>query len=74
MAFPRALSTGYDQERNRMLPSVAVIYALYTVESVGERNFDKIPAQQGLYLTKEARNLLEKRRIWKDEGELHEYI
>ena len=28
---------------------VAVIYALYTVESVGERNIDKIPAQLGSY-------------------------
>ena len=39
-----------------------MIYALYTVESVGERNVDKIPAQQGSYLNKEARNWMGKRR------------
>ena len=38
-----------------------MIYALYTVKSVGERNVDKIPAQQGLYLNKEARNWIEKK-------------
>ena len=32
--------------------NVTVIYALYTAESVGERNVDKIPAQQGSYLNK----------------------
>ena len=41
--------------------SVTVIYALYTVESVGERNVDKIPTQQGSYLNKEARNWMEKK-------------
>ena len=39
-----------------------MIYALYTVESVGEHNVDKIPAQQGSYLNKEARNWMGKRR------------
>ena len=38
-----------------------MIYALYTVESIRERNVDKIPAQQGLYLNKEARNWMEKK-------------
>ena len=38
-----------------------MIYALYTVESVGERNVDTIPAQQGSYLNKEARNWMEKK-------------
>ena len=36
-------------------------YAEYCVESVGERNVDKIPAQQGSYLNKEARNWMEKK-------------
>ena len=43
------------------LRSVTVIYALYTVENVGERNVDKIPAQQGSYLNKEARNWMRKK-------------
>ena len=38
-----------------------MIYALYTLESVGERNVDKIPAQQGSYLNKEARYWMEKK-------------
>ena len=38
-----------------------MINALYTVESVGERKVDKIPAQQGSYLNKEARSWMEKK-------------